>query len=76
MCCGGGGTYTVTERDLSIKVLESKMAAVEETGADVLATANPGCVIQLQYGASTGGMPIMVKYVTDLLDEAYSLEEG
>lgn len=76
MCCGGGGTYTVTERDLSIKVLESKMAAVEQIGIDVLATANPGCVIQLQYGASTDGMPIMVKYVTDLLDEAYSLEEG
>ena len=76
MCCGGGGTYTVTERDLSLQVLESKMEAVGETEADVLATANPGCVIQLQYGAAKGGVPIKVKYVTDLLDEAYSLEEG
>ena len=76
LCCGGGGTYTITERDLSLRVLDSKMAAVGETGADVLATANPGCLIQLQYGAQREEMPVQVRYVTDLLDEAYRLEEG
>ena len=75
MCCGGGGTYTITEREFSLKVLDSKMRAVRETGADTLATANPGCVIQLQYGVGKEGLPMEVRYVTDLLDEAYSLEE-
>ena len=76
LCCGGGGTYTITERDLSLRVLDSKMATVRETGADIVATANPGCLIQLQYGAQREEMPVQVRYVTDLLDEAYRLEEG
>ena len=74
MCCGGGGSYSITEREFSIKVLDSKMSAVKDSGADVIATANPGCIIQLQYGANREGLPIQVRYVTDLLDEAYSLE--
>ena len=55
-------------------VLESKMQAVQDTGAQILATANPGCVFQLQYGAGTEDIPIEVCYVTDLLDRAYRLE--
>jgi glycolate oxidase iron-sulfur subunit len=75
MCCGGGGTYTLTEREMSLRVLETKMAAVASTGADILATANPGCLIQLDYGSRRAGLPLRVKYVTDLLDEAYLAEE-
>ena len=74
-CCGAGGTYTITERDFSLRVLGSKMDAFETTGADVLATANPGCLLQLQYGVDDRGLPADVKYVTDLLDEAYQLED-
>ena len=74
-CCGAGGTYTITERDFSLRVLGSKMDAFETTGADVLATANPGCLLQLQYGVQDRGLTADVKYVTDLLDEAYQLED-
>ena len=42
MCCGAGGTYSITEREFSLKVLDAKMAAVKETKAEVIATANPG----------------------------------
>ena len=73
-CCGAGGTYTITERDFSIRVLASKMDDFQTTGADVLATANPGCLLQLQYGVANRGLTADVKYVTDLLDEAYRLE--
>ncbi|MBM3949504.1 MAG: (Fe-S)-binding protein [SAR202 cluster bacterium] len=73
-CCGAGGTYTITQREFSLRLLDRKMAAVRETGADVLATANPGCVIQLQYGTQRAETPMRVKYVTELLDEAYSNE--
>ena len=75
-CCGAGGTYTITERESSLRVLATKMAAVRETGADVVATANPGCVMQLQYGARREGLAARAVYVTDLLDEAYALEEA
>ena len=73
-CCGAGGTYTITERDFSLRVLNSKMDAFETTDADVFATANPGCLMQLQYGVKDRNLPAQVKYVTDLLDEAYQLE--
>ena len=73
-CCGAGGTYAITQREFSLKVLRSKMGNVRATGADILATANPGCVIQLQQGAAQFGPDVQVRYVTDLLDEAYAAE--
>ncbi len=76
VCCGAGGTYTITEREFSLRVLDSKMRNVGRTNADVLATANPGCVLQLQYGTQRYGPPIEIAYVTDLLDEAYRREDG
>ena len=51
------------------------MEAVAETGANVLATANPGCLMQLQMGVGENDMPVEVRYVTDLLDEAYRNEK-
>jgi glycolate oxidase iron-sulfur subunit len=74
LCCGSGGTYSITQRESSLALLDTKMDAVADTRADVLATANPGCVLQLRYGAQTRDMPLRVRYVTDLLDEAYSAE--
>ena len=76
VCCGAGGTYTITEREFSLRVLDSKMTNVGKTGADVLATANPSCVLQLQYGTQRYGPPVEIAYVTDLLDEAYQREDG
>lgn len=75
-CCGAGGTYTITEREFSLRVLNSKMDDFETTDAEILTTANPGCLIQLQYGIEERGLPAQVKYVTDLLDEAYRREDG
>ena len=74
-CCGAGGTYTITQRDFSLRLLERKMRSVAETGADVLATANPGCALQLEYGARRYGVPVEVRYVTDLLEQSYVLAD-
>ena len=76
LCCGAGGTYMITEREFSLRILGSKMDAFATTGADVLTTANPGCLLQLQYGVADRGLSADVKYVTDLLDEAYQLEDA
>ena len=65
----------ITERDLSLRILKTKMEAVAETGANVLATANPGCLMQLQTGVGENDMLVEVRYVTDLLDEAYRNEK-
>ena len=75
-CCGAGGTYTITQRDFSMRLLERKMRTVAATGAEVLATANPGCAMQLEYGARRFNVPVRVRYVTDLLEESYRLTEA
>ena len=73
-CCGAGGTYTITQPDFSRRLLDRKMDDIRTTGANVIATANPGCVIQIDYGTKRADMPLQVKYVTDLLDESYRKE--
>jgi len=76
ICCGAGGTYTITERESSQNILNAKMKEINNTSADIIASANPGCVLQLQLGSKTSDVPIEVRYVTDLLDESYRLEDG
>lgn len=70
-CCGAGGTYAITQREMSLRLLNSKMEDATGTGAETIATANPGCVIQLQYGTSRTGSTADVRYVVELLDQAY-----
>lgn len=75
ICCGAGGTYMITEPQMSERVLGAKIDNIGETRAEVVATANPGCFIQLQNGIRKRGLDIDVKYVTDLLSEAYEDEK-
>ena len=75
LCCGAAGIYSITQRELSRKLLESKMRSVAATGADTVVTANPGCVIQLEAGLQMAAIPGRVCHVVDILDEAYQAEE-
>ena len=70
-CCGSAGTYNVTQNALSMKILTAKMDDVATTNADVIVTANVGCMLQLRAGVQQRGMPMAVKHVIELLDEAY-----
>ena len=74
-CCGAAGIYSITHRDLSKKILESKVSSVAATGADTVVTANPGCMIQLEAGLRLAGIPGRVSHVVDILDESYWKEE-
>ena len=71
MCCGGAGSYSLSHYDISMLVLDRKMANVAKTGAHVLATACPGCAMQLSYGVRRHTLPLQVKHVVEILDEAY-----
>ena len=73
LCCGAGGTYNLTEREFSMKVLDSKMDCIIGTSADVIATANPGCHMQLKFGVDRTKSAMEVMYVTDLMDLSYQL---
>lgn len=71
VCCGGAGVYNLIEPDLSERVLVAKLECIEESGAKVLATGNPGCHMQIAAGARLTGMDLRVCHPVELLDESY-----
>jgi glycolate oxidase iron-sulfur subunit len=71
-CCGGAGIYNLLEPQMSAQVLEEKLKHVHETGAQVLATGNPGCQMQIGGGACLSGMKLEVCHPVELLDESYA----
>jgi glycolate oxidase iron-sulfur subunit len=75
LCCGSAGIYNVVQNAMSMEILKRKMEDVNRTGADVIATANPGCILQLRAGASMHGRGQRVVHVVELLDEAYAAAE-
>ena len=62
--------------DISMKILERKMANVGRTQAQILASECPGCLIQLSLGAARSGLPVRVLSVSQLLLAAYGGDEG
>ena len=69
-CCGSAGVYSLVQREMSARLLLSKMDDVETTGAPTIATANPGCMMQLESGQRLRGIDGRVVHVIELLDEA------
>jgi len=65
-CCGGAGTYSITNNDISMKILERKINNIKKTGADIVATSCPACMIQLSYGIKRAGLNIRVMHVNQL----------
>lgn len=70
-CCGSAGVYNVVQNELSMKILEAKMDDIGSVSADMLATGNVGCMIQLRAGVAQRRMNLPVKHVMELLEEAY-----
>ena len=71
LCCGSAGVYNVLHTDLSMDILRSKFLNVERTGATVIASSNPGCMLQMETGARLFGQDQKVYHVVQLLDMAY-----
>lgn len=70
-CCGGSGTYSLTHYDLSMQILDKKMENAAATGAAVIATCCPSCIMQLQYGVRRRGLPVQVLHPVELLSRSY-----
>jgi glycolate oxidase iron-sulfur subunit len=71
ICCGSAGIYNVVQNEMSMQILESKMKAVEASRAGIVATANPGCQLQIRAGVRLHGSGQRVVHVVELLDQAY-----
>lgn len=69
-CCGAAGSYNFMHSDISMKILDRKAENVEKSGADVLATECPACIMQLSLGARRRGLATRVLSVSQLIQEA------
>jgi len=70
LCCGSAGVYNVTNPDESMQLQQRKLDNSLKTGAGVIATGNPGCLLQLRAGLAARHSDVQVKHVVELLDEA------
>jgi len=69
-CCGSAGIYNITHPGMSRHLLKEKMQSIAHTDAEVVVAPNPGCMLQLRYGAQQYGPGVKVYHLMDLLDRA------
>ena len=72
-CCGSAGTYSLTHPEMSNLVLDEKIAAFRNAAPrpSVIATGNPGCLMQIGAGLRAAGLDIPVAHPVELLDQSY-----
>ena len=75
-CCGSAGTYKLAQMDMSRQLLSMKMEDALATGCEIIATANPDCMLQLDLGVRLHGENEEVVHVVELLDRAYAAESA
>lgn len=75
-CCGSAGIYNITHPEMSRTLLDEKMTSISRTGAAAVVAPNPGCMLQIRYGAQRKGSGVAVYHLMDLLDRAYQAGEN
>jgi glycolate oxidase iron-sulfur subunit len=75
-CCGAAGLYNVLEPELSGELARDKAGAISESGVAVVATANPGCAMQLTVALREAGARVRVVHPIELLDRAYRASDA
>lgn len=73
-CCGSAGLYSMLEPELAAAVGHRKIDAIRESGADVVATGNPGCLLQIRAGLRAAGLAVDVVHPVEILADAYRAE--
>lgn len=71
ICCGSAGTYNLTEPDMAWRLAERKARHVLASAPDMLAAANPGCVLQIRAALRMAGRPLPVRHPVEILAEAH-----
>ncbi|MBA3725134.1 MAG: 4Fe-4S dicluster domain-containing protein [Armatimonadetes bacterium] len=69
-CCGSAGIYNLTQPELARRLLERKWTFIEQTGAEIVATGNPGCLAWIQQAAAEKGSAVRVAHTVDVIAEA------
>jgi glycolate oxidase iron-sulfur subunit len=77
LCCGSAGIYNVTQPEMAQRLARRKTERILEVEPNVVATANPGCALQMRNGLDRAGAArIAVKHVIELLDESLRARSG
>ncbi len=72
VCCGSAGIYNITQPEMAKRLGRRKAENAVATQAEIVATANPGCAMQVAASLGEKESPMRVKHVIELLDEAYA----
>jgi glycolate oxidase iron-sulfur subunit len=75
LCCGSAGVYNLAHPEQARRLGERKVAQALATGAQLLITANPGCLLHLRALLAEQGSEMQVRHIAEVLDEA-TAEEG
>ncbi len=70
-CCGSAGVYNLLHPELAREFLDRKLDRLAETGAQVVASGNPGCTLQMAMGVRQRGLPLRAVHTVEVLDWAY-----
>jgi glycolate dehydrogenase iron-sulfur subunit len=70
-CCGSAGLFTLLEPEMSRAVLEAKLEGIREAAPQVVATGNPGCIMQIGAGLAAARLAGRVRHPIELLDDSY-----
>jgi glycolate dehydrogenase iron-sulfur subunit len=70
-CCGSAGLFTLLEPEMSRAVLKTKLERLRDAAPQIVATGNPGCLMQLGAGLAAAGIAAVVRHPVELLDESY-----
>jgi len=67
LCCGSAGVYNLLEPEIARTLLERKLDRIVATGADVVVSGNPGCLLQLRMGLAERGLAVRAHHPVELL---------
>ena len=69
VCCGSAGSYNLTEPEMAKKLQNRKVRNLIDTGAEIVVTTNPGCLLQIQSGLKKAGSGMKIMHLADYLIE-------
>lgn len=69
-CCGSAGTYNISKPEMSDKILQRKLDTVRSSGAEILVTSNPGCLLQLKKGLADQLPNVRIMHLTEILAQS------
>ena len=66
-CCGLGGAFALAHRDISMAIQDKKIQNIKNSGAQIVVTSCPGCLIQLRDGVRRNKLPVKIMHISELI---------